>query len=76
VVASLDTVRVLDSAQALLARAAERGSNLGSITSSLLRLLELVSAAELEQAVAEAVADEMPTLGAVRQILDQKRTVR
>jgi hypothetical protein len=65
--------RAAPSTEALLARAAERGSNLGSITSSLLRLLEVVSAAELEQAVAEAVANEMPTLGAVRQILDQKR---
>ena len=65
--------RAAPSTEALLARAAERGSNLGSITSSLLRLLEVVSAAELEQAVAEAVANEIPTLGAVRQILDQKR---
>jgi transposase len=65
--------RAAPSTEALLARAAERGANLGSITSGLLRVLEVVSAAELEQAVAEAVANEMPTLGAVRQILDQKR---
>ena len=61
------------STEALLARAAERGANLGSITSRLLRLLEAVPAAELEEAVAEAVARDMPTVGAVRQILEQKR---
>lgn len=65
--------RAAPSTEVLLARAAERGSNLGSITSRLLRLLEVVSAAELEEAVAEAVAQDMPTLGAVRQILEQKR---
>lgn len=65
--------RAAPSTQALLARAAERGANLGSVTSRLLRLLEVVSAAELEEAVAEAVARDMPTLGAVRQVLEQKR---
>lgn len=65
--------RAAPSTEALFVRAAERGSNLGSITSRLLRLLEVVSATELEEAVAEAVAQDMPTLGAVRQILEQKR---
>lgn len=65
--------RAAPSTEALLARAAERGANLGSITSRLLRLLEVVPAAELEDAVAEAVARDMPTIGAVRQILEQKR---
>jgi transposase len=65
--------RAVPSAEPLLSRAAERGANLGSITARLLRLLEVVTAADLEQAVAEAVARDMPTLGAVRQLLDQKR---
>lgn len=65
--------RAVPSAEPLLARAAERGLNLGSITARLLRLLEVVPAAELEQAVAEAVARDMPTLGTVRQVLDQQR---
>jgi transposase len=65
--------RAVPSAEQLLARAAERGANLGSITSRLLRLLDVVTAAELEQAVAEAVASNLPTLGSVRQLLDQQR---
>jgi transposase len=65
--------RAVPSAEPLLARAAERGANLGNITSRLLRLLDAVTPAELEQAVAEAVARDMPTLGAVRQLLDQQR---
>jgi transposase len=65
--------RAAPSTETLLARAAERGANLGSIVSRLLRLLEVVSAVELEEAVAEAVARDMPTLGAVRQVIEQKR---
>jgi transposase len=65
--------RAAPSTEKLLARAAERGANLGSITSRLLRLLEVVPAVELENAVAEAVARDMPTLGSVRQLLDQQR---
>jgi transposase len=61
------------SAEAMLALAAERGSNLGSITSRLLVMLDAVSAAELEQAVAAALQAGHPTLGAVRQLLDKQR---
>jgi transposase len=61
------------SAEALLARAAERGLNLGSITSRLLAMLQAISAAELELAIAEAVRRDLPTPGAVRQALDQQR---
>jgi transposase len=68
--------RAAPSAEALLARAAERGDNLGSITARLLRLLEVVTPAELEEALADAIARDMPTLGAVRQILDQRRAAR
>ncbi|HEY6881683.1 MAG TPA: hypothetical protein VI299_26835, partial [Polyangiales bacterium] len=61
------------SADKLLALAAERGLNLGSITSRLLVMLQAVPAAELEHAIAEAVRRDLPTLGAVRQALDQQR---
>lgn len=61
------------SAELLLVRAAERGLNLGSITSRLLVMLQAVPAAELELAIAEAVRRDLPTLGAVRQALDQQR---
>jgi hypothetical protein len=68
--------RAVPSAQRLLARAAERGSNLGNITARLLATLEAVTAAELESAVAEAVERDTPTVGAVRQILDLRRAER
>jgi hypothetical protein len=61
------------SAETMLAHAAERGANMGSITSRLLTILDVVPGAELEQAVAAAVAAGHPTLGAVRQLLDKQR---
>lgn len=61
------------SAETMLARAAERGANLGNITARLLTILDAVPAAELEQAVAAALAAGHPTLGAVRQLLDKQR---
>ena len=42
-------------AKTLLLRAAERGSNLGSITAALLRLLDRYGAAELDAAIIEAL---------------------
>ena len=66
-------VRAAPSIERLMALAAERGLNLGSITSRLLVMLQAVPAAELEQAIAEAVRRDLPTLGAVRQALDQQR---
>ncbi len=66
-------VRAAPSAEKMLALAAERGLNLGSITSRLLVMLQAVPAAELELAIAEAVRRDLPTLGAVRQALDQQR---
>ena len=65
--------RAVPSAQYLIALAAARGANLGSIISRLLRMLDAVPALELELAVAEAVERELPTPGAVRQILDGHR---
>jgi hypothetical protein len=68
--------RAVPSATALLARAAERGANLGNITSRLLAVLDAVPAAELEAAVAAAVAQDAPSVGAVRQLLDRARADR
>ena len=50
----------MNSAKTLLARAAERGSNLGAITSALLRLLERNSAADLQAAILEALERDVP----------------
>ncbi|MFM2416220.1 MAG: hypothetical protein RL385_943 [Pseudomonadota bacterium] len=61
------------SAEALLKHAAERGMNLGSITSRLLTMFDAAAADELESAVSAALAAGHPTLGAVRQLLDKQR---
>ncbi|MCV2369075.1 IS21 family transposase [Roseateles oligotrophus] len=55
----------------LLRRAAERGHNLGSITASLLRLLERYSAAALQAAMLEALAANVPHPNAVRHALER-----
>ena len=60
----------------LLTRAAERGENLGSITAALLRLLDHYGAAELEAAIAEALAREVPHPNAVRLALQRRREQR
>ena len=62
--------------RALLTRAAERGENLGSITATLLRLLERYGAAELEAAIVEALAREVPHPNAVRLALERRREQR
>ncbi len=68
--------RAVPHAEPFMVRAAERGGNLGNITARLLAILEAVPAAELDAAVAEAVARDTPTVGAVRQILDRLRAAR
>ena len=68
--------RAVPHAEPLMIRAAERGGNLGNITARLLAILEAVPAAELDAAVAEAVARDTPTVGAVRQLLDRHRAER
>jgi hypothetical protein len=62
--------------QQLLAKAAARGANMGSIVARLLAILDAVPASELEAAVAQAVASDTPHVGAVRQILDVHRAER
>jgi transposase len=64
------------SAPTLLSLAAERGGNPGSIVARLLVLLKQVGATELEAAIADAVARDIPTVGAVRQVLDRRQAER
>ncbi len=64
------------SSQYLFFEIAERGGNLGSTTTALLRLLDLHGGAALEEAIAEAVRSESPHLAGVKQILDRKRHER
>ena len=62
--------------QILLTRAAERGANMGAITAALLRLLERNTAAELEAAILDALARDVPHSNAVRLALERRRAQR
>lgn len=68
--------RAAPSSRRLLELAAERGGNLGNITSRLLAMLDVVPATELESAISEAVERAAPHVGAVHQILEQRRSAR
>ena len=56
----------------LLVRAAERGSNLGSITASLVQLLERYGASQLDAAILEALERDVPHPNAVRLALERQ----
>lgn len=58
--------------QPLLVALAERGGNLGSATAALLRLLDRYGAAELENALAEALEKGAPHPHSVRLILERR----
>jgi transposase len=60
----------------LLVRAAERGDNLGSITATLLRLLERYGASQLDAAINEALERGVPHPNAVRLALERRRDDR
>jgi transposase len=62
--------------QTLLVRAAERGDNLGTITATLMRLLARYGGAELEAAITEALARNVPHPNAVRLALERRREER
>jgi len=62
--------------QTLLVRAAERGANLGAITSALIRLLDRNSAADLQAAILEALERDVPHPNAVRLALEHRREQR
>lgn len=60
----------------LLVRAAERGANLGAITSTLQRLLERYGAAELQAAILDALERNVPHPNAVYLALERRREQR
>lgn len=60
----------------LLTQAADRNYNLGSITHSLLQLLDDYGAVELEAAIVEALARQVPHPNAVRINLTRRRDER
>jgi hypothetical protein len=62
--------------QDLLLRAAERGANLGAITTGLTRLLDRYGAAELQVAIREALDRGVPHPNAVRLALERRREAR
>ncbi len=59
--------------ETLFRAAAERGLHLGVLTRGLLTLLDTHGAEALQTAIAEALEQDTPSLGAVRQLLDQQR---
>ena len=62
--------------QALLQQAAARGTPLTRATRELVELLDAYGAAELEQAITEALAHGVPHPNAVRQALERRREQR
>jgi transposase len=64
------------SSQPFLRMVGERGTNLGSTTARLLQLLDAIGAAELEEALIEAIERDAVYVGAVRQIADRRRSER
>ena len=68
--------QVAPASQDLLARAAERGANLGAITNGLTRLLDRYGAADLQAAIREALDRDVPHPNAVRLALERRREQR
>lgn len=60
----------------LLRQAAERGTPLTRASAQLEQLLDAYGAGELEQAIAEALAHQVPHPNAVRQVLERRREQR
>ena len=69
-------IKAIPQCRELLDEAALRGDNLGSITSTLLRLLDRYGVGELSIAVDEALKKEVPHPNAVRQTLQKRRDER
>jgi hypothetical protein len=61
------------SSQALFVKLAERGENLGRATQHFMALLDEFGSMALEQAIRQALANDMPHRHAVRQLLEQNR---
>jgi transposase len=68
--------RAVPTCQLLLTRAAERGTNIGALTSALLRLLDRYGAASLQTAVEEALRAGSPHTNTVRAALERQRAAR
>ena len=68
--------RAAPASRDLLIRAADRGANLGTITSALLRLLDRYGATELQAGIVDALASGVPHPNAVRLALERRREVR
>jgi transposase len=68
--------RAARSSQAFLRIVAERGGNVGSAIARLLGLLDAVGAAELEEALVEVLERDAVHVGAVRQVIDRRRSER
>jgi hypothetical protein len=64
------------SSQGFLRLIAERHQNLGAATARLLGLLDWAGPAELEEALVEVLERDAIHVGAVRQVLDRRRTER
>ena len=71
-----ELVRAVPSIRELFVRAAARGYNLGSIAADLQRLRQQCTVLELHQAVAEALARDVPHPNAVRWALSRHREQR
>ncbi len=71
-----ELVRAVPALRELLVRAAARGYNLGAITRALQRLRQHSSISELTEAVAEALARDVPHPNAVRLALERRRHSR
>jgi transposase len=68
--------RAAPASETLLMRAAERGGNLGTIATTLTRLLQRYGAAELQAAIAEALDRDVPHPNAVSFALERRRQER
>lgn len=74
---AMDRIRnVVPSSEAYFKHAAERGHNLGRLTQLLLRMLDLYGAAELEEAMAETLANGSCHSDRIRQNLENNRRNR
>jgi len=69
-------IQAAPNSRELLTQAAVRGDNLGSITASLLRLLDDYGSQELEAAIAESLRREVPHPNGVRLTLERRREER
>lgn len=64
------------SSHELLQQAAHRGTPLSRVTAQLVQLLDDYGAAELEQAITEALDNNVPHPNGVRQVLERRREQR